>query len=186
MTSGKMRQQYPSSGDEITYRVSTGEGRIEVELGGTALEIDITHRGPSHGWCRWNGRLLPFDLAWVGGDLHLWLNGSVFVFSRLQEASRSRRGDGVGPGDVNVSVSGSSIGGGPPPDDKHIISPMAGRVLSVSVSVGDPVSSGDEVCLIEAMKMEHSVRCSADGVVASVNAEAGQQVSSGELLVLLE
>jgi len=63
---------------------------------------------------------------------------------------------------------------------------MPGKILSVAVKVGDSVSSGDELCVIEAMKMHQSIRFSSTGTVARLHIEANSQVSTGDLLVELE
>ena len=60
---------------------------------------------------------------------------------------------------------------------------MPGRVLSVSVSVGDLVSKGDIVATVEAMKMENVIKSSVSATVEEVPANAGSAVEKGELLV---
>jgi propionyl-CoA carboxylase alpha chain len=69
-----------------------------------------------------------------------------------------------------------SIVGGP-------TSPMPGTVQSVHVSIGQEVSAGDRLVVVEAMKMEHVIRASGDAVVARVLVEAGQAVAAGKVLV---
>ena len=71
-------------------------------------------------------------------------------------------------------------------DAKRIVAPMPGRMISVGVKPGDQVSPGDEVCVMEAMKMEQSIRASAAGVVKEVHAQPGQIVAAGAVLVDLE
>jgi 3-methylcrotonyl-CoA carboxylase alpha subunit len=63
---------------------------------------------------------------------------------------------------------------------------MPGLVRQVCVSVGDHVSRGDRLAILEAMKMEHSLLAARDGVVAEVMAEAGSQVEAGVVLIRLE
>jgi 3-methylcrotonyl-CoA carboxylase alpha subunit len=64
--------------------------------------------------------------------------------------------------------------------------PMPGLVKSVSVSVGDSVKSGQSLCVLEAMKMEHSLTAPRDGVVETVGCQTGDQVQSGSTLLMLE
>ena len=66
-----------------------------------------------------------------------------------------------------------------------VIAPLPGKVLSVAVKAGNRVRSGDELCVIEAMKMGNSVKAPRDGVVAEVCVAAGDTVSFGAPLVLL-
>ena len=63
--------------------------------------------------------------------------------------------------------------------------PMPGTVLKVNVKVGDKVSAGDAVVVLEAMKMENEIAAPADGVVASVNVNQGASVDTGALLITL-
>jgi acetyl/propionyl-CoA carboxylase alpha subunit len=67
-----------------------------------------------------------------------------------------------------------------------LVAPMPGTVVRVDVSPGTEVSAGQVLVVLEAMKMEHSVRAQADGLVAEVGVTAGQQVESGALLVVVE
>jgi propionyl-CoA carboxylase alpha chain len=63
--------------------------------------------------------------------------------------------------------------------------PMPGSVLLVAVSVGDVVTRGDLMCVIEAMKMEQRVLASADGTVTEILVKPGDQVEAGQLLVAI-
>ncbi|MFM8265059.1 MAG: carboxyl transferase domain-containing protein, partial [Acidimicrobiia bacterium] len=65
----------------------------------------------------------------------------------------------------------------------RIVSPLLGTVVSVRVSVGDTVAAGEELCVIESMKMEHAVCAEHDLVVRSVAVAAGDKVENGQLLV---
>jgi acetyl-CoA carboxylase carboxyltransferase component len=62
-------------------------------------------------------------------------------------------------------------------------SPMLGTIAAVSVAPGDVVSPGDEVVVIESMKMEHPVRVHVSGVVGAVAVGVGDTVNEGDELV---
>ncbi|GBD10704.1 Biotin carrier protein MADF [bacterium HR23] len=70
-------------------------------------------------------------------------------------------------------------------EETTIISPMPGRVVVVSVQVGDRLRPGDEICVIEAMKMEQSIRCTRGGVVKVLHIRPGQTVHAGDILAEL-
>nr|XP_055215992.1 propionyl-CoA carboxylase alpha chain, mitochondrial isoform X7 [Gorilla gorilla gorilla] len=65
-------------------------------------------------------------------------------------------------------------------------SPMPGVVVAVSVKPGDAVAEGQEICVIEAMKMQNSMTAGKTGTVKSVHCQAGDTVGEGDLLVELE
>ncbi len=69
--------------------------------------------------------------------------------------------------------------------DAAVYAPLAGTVVSVSVEPGDLVAPGDELLVIEAMKMEHEVRAQAAGLVREVSATVGVTVPAGAVLVAL-
>ena len=63
---------------------------------------------------------------------------------------------------------------------------MPGKVIDLRVKVGDRVSPGDTVLVLEAMKMEHPMRATENGVVTEVRVTLGEQVESGSLLLVVE
>ncbi len=66
---------------------------------------------------------------------------------------------------------------------RMVISPMPGLVVSMDVAVGQEVKEGEQVCIIEAMKMQNIIRAEREGVVKAVNAKAGDPVAADEVLV---
>jgi acetyl-CoA carboxylase biotin carboxyl carrier protein len=61
-----------------------------------------------------------------------------------------------------------------------------GTVWKIEVKVGDDVSDGDTVVILESMKMEMPVEAEDDGKVTEIRCEEGQSVSEGDVLVVLE
>ena len=70
--------------------------------------------------------------------------------------------------------------------DDILRSPMPGRVISILVRPGDSVSAGDEVCVVEAMKMEQSIRAHRDGVVKTIFVQPMDPVKTDDPLIELE
>jgi pyruvate carboxylase subunit B len=62
-------------------------------------------------------------------------------------------------------------------------SPMPGQVLRVLVREGQQVKTGDSLVVLEAMKMEQTIRTTIDGVVKSILVVTGQVVAPGQMLV---
>ena len=72
-----------------------------------------------------------------------------------------------------------------PPGHAAVRAPLTGTVVSVAVTAGQPVAPGDELLVIEAMKMEHEVRAQAAGRVREVPVAPGATVPAGAVLVVL-
>jgi len=66
---------------------------------------------------------------------------------------------------------------------KMVLSPMPGLVVTLDVAVGQEVRSGEQVAIIEAMKMQNIIRAERDGVVKAVNSKAGDSVAADEVLI---
>ncbi len=67
-----------------------------------------------------------------------------------------------------------------------VVTPMPGLLQALDVSVGDTVTAGQTLAVMEAMKMEHALVSPRDGTVARVRAEAGSQLDQGVVLIELE
>ena len=63
---------------------------------------------------------------------------------------------------------------------------MPGRVMSISVRPGQRVSAGEEVCVVEAMKMEQSIRAPRAGVIKAIHVQPLDPVSADDPLIELE
>lgn len=66
-----------------------------------------------------------------------------------------------------------------------IVAPLAGTIVRVPVRVGDRVSHGDVVLILEAMKMETEIRAPADGIVNAIDVTAGDSVAIGVSLMVI-
>jgi len=67
-----------------------------------------------------------------------------------------------------------------------VLAPMPGMLTKLMVSEGDILFSGQEVAIIEAMKMENSLRCEIDSVVESIHASEGDLLNVDDLIILLK
>jgi biotin carboxyl carrier protein len=63
---------------------------------------------------------------------------------------------------------------------------MPGKVIEMRVGAGETVSTGQLLLTLEAMKMEHPVIASSDGVVTEVRVAPGEQVAAGQVLLVIE
>jgi biotin carboxyl carrier protein len=68
----------------------------------------------------------------------------------------------------------------------EVKAPMGGKVVEVLVSPGDTVQEGEDVVIIEAMKMEMPIVSDEAGTVKDVNCKQGDSVEADAVLVVLE
>lgn len=68
-------------------------------------------------------------------------------------------------------------------DDK--VAPMGGMIVELSVTQGDAVTAGQQLLIMEAMKMKQVVTAHKDGTVEKIHVEAGQAVDAGQPLVAI-
>jgi len=66
---------------------------------------------------------------------------------------------------------------------KEIKAPMPGLILDLKVAPGDLVKKGDVVLILEAMKMENSIKSPGDGLVKAVNVSLKQSVEKNQVLI---
>ena len=67
-----------------------------------------------------------------------------------------------------------------------LAAPMNGAIVAVQTKVGDTVTAGQSLVIMEAMKMEHAIKAPADGVVTDIFFAEGDQVSEGAELIAIE
>ena len=68
---------------------------------------------------------------------------------------------------------------------KAVTSPLPGVIIAVKVNVGDTVKAGQEVAVLEAMKMENSIEATHDGKVTAINVAKGDSVLEGAPIVTI-
>ena len=179
---GEMRETYPDAEGVYRYRLEELEGGLSFELEGDVPEgwppsitLSIESRETGDGICRPStgsgqaGRTYPFAWAWVGPELHLWLDGDLFVFQRAEPSTGSGRRRGSAASD----------------EAGDVMAPMPGAVLEVLVSEGDRVERNQTVVVMESMKMELLITAPRDGTVRRVVVQPGQQVERGMRLLEL-
>ena len=67
-----------------------------------------------------------------------------------------------------------------------LVAPMPGKVIDLKVKKGSKVKSGETLVILEAMKMEHSIKATEDGVISELFIASNDQVENGALLMVLD
>ena len=70
--------------------------------------------------------------------------------------------------------------------DSVIKAPMQSTVVKIAVEAGQTIVEGDQLIVLEAMKMEQSINASRDGVIKSVSAKVGETIPAGTVLMEFE
>ncbi|KGQ18458.1 Methylcrotonyl-CoA carboxylase biotin-containing subunit [Lysobacter dokdonensis DS-58] len=151
--------------------------RLLVSAHGSGGNYRIEHDGATH------------DVAGArlsDGELSARFDGESRRFTIDLDAQRTVAHDGqrrlrLEPVGVYRRDAGASGDGG-----NRVLAPMPGRVVVVKARAGDEVRAGEEVLVIEAMKMELSLKAPRDGRIGEVRAAAGDFVDADAVLVTLE
>ena len=72
-----------------------------------------------------------------------------------------------------------------PVEGEPILAPIPGLILDVKVVVGETVTAGQAVAIIEAMKMENSIASHVSGTVRNIRVQKGSQVSTREVIMII-
>ncbi len=161
-----------------------------VDIAATRHEVDLTDGVATLGGAASSAELRevqgsPVSVVAVDGVQHqlvarrggpkgayiLWIDGWRFEVDALDERARAIR-------DLGAAVAGAA---GPAP----VVAPMPGLIVRLHVQVGDAVTAGQPIVVMEAMKMENELRAPAAGVVKAVLAQPGKAVEKGTVLVEL-
>ncbi len=67
-----------------------------------------------------------------------------------------------------------------------LITQMPGKLVKIMKKIGDRVTKGDTVLILEAMKMENEIKSGADGTIKSINVKEGQALEAGFLMVEID
>ncbi|CAK0763395.1 Propionyl-CoA carboxylase alpha chain [Azospirillaceae bacterium] len=158
--------------DRVNTRVHVAEveGGAEVRVGGQAFSLRSGWQIRDPLWIGTvDGRKIVVQIDVQGDGYRLYHSGAELKIQVLTE--RSAELADLMP--VRV----------PPDMSKYLLSPMPGLLVAVSVSEGQEVKAGQELCVVEAMKMENILRAEHDGVIAKVCAEKGASLAVDQVIM---
>jgi biotin carboxyl carrier protein len=140
-----------------------GEG-VEVTVEGQTFRFALEEEAPGVFVLRDGSRAVRFHIAQEGATTHLFWAGVAYCLAEEREGARPARRTHAGA----------------------LEAPMPGRVTVVKAEPGQRVERGEELLVVEAMKMENALRAPRDGVVRAVHVTAGEMVAPGRPLVEFE
>ncbi|HZF15252.1 MAG TPA: biotin carboxylase N-terminal domain-containing protein [Steroidobacteraceae bacterium] len=146
---------------EVTPR---GTGTCEVASGNARRTLQVLRTGPASLRLIDGGRSVAAEVFMDGRRIHVWLGGEDAEFQVAEP-------EGAAP--VDAASSGA------------LSTPLPGTVVAVEVKPGDAVAAGQTLLVVEAMKMEHTIRAPRAGTVIAVRCRVGERVAEGVALVEL-
>ncbi len=153
------------SGDDAReIAVRPAKDGIEVVVAGRALRLDVSSSGEGSFLLLHDGRREAFHCVRDGDTLHLFWRGRAYELRLEREGARPAQRHAAG----------------------GLEAPMPGKVIKVSAAVGQQVRKGQEILVIEAMKMENQLRAPKDGRVLRLSAQVGDMVGPGVVLAEIE
>lgn len=144
---------------ELAFEYNAREGTLKV--GKNSYQSDAR-------FVVLDGRKVPFWVHRADPTVWVWLDGEVYTFHIDDPRQRA------------TGAAGGAAAGG------VVKAQMPGKILQVSVKAGDRVQAGDNLLLMESMKMELTMDAPVAGTVAKVEVSAEQMVAQGDLLVEIE
>jgi propionyl-CoA carboxylase alpha chain len=115
----------------------------------------------------WSGLI---DDVPIAAQVRPLLNGVVLSHAGIEVSARVFT-------EMEAALAGLMLVKAPADTSKFLLCPMPGTVVSIAVSEGQEVKSGETLCTVEAMKMENILRAERDGVVAKINAAPGDSLA---------
>ena len=160
-----------------------------VTIAGRTLEVDLRGAAP-----RIDGVEVDAELASLPGSSlrHLRLNGEGFALPVSPGEGRGSWRCTIGGRELEAEVVDERTrtlremtGGAQAATELTVKAPMPGLVVRVEVEVGDRVTAGQGVVIVEAMKMENELKAPGEGTVAKIEVSPGQTVEKGAVLLVL-
>jgi acetyl-CoA/propionyl-CoA carboxylase biotin carboxyl carrier protein len=154
-------------GEHLTVRFRTTNAANQFEVVAADGSIVATTLRPhdGNGHIEFGGETTQFAVATSGPSTWLGSDGDAWSFTEHEPtAARHAQVD----------------------HGAAIESPMPGTVIAVLVSLGESVAVGRPVVVVEAMKMEHTLRASTDGIVTELLVQVGDRVALNQLLAVID
>jgi biotin carboxyl carrier protein len=148
-----------------------GEGIYEVALDGASVHVDAAKSGPTIYSIIEDGKQFEamVDEKGVHG-FDVLVAGRLFHLEALDERTKLLAG------------SGQAVATGP----QSVVAEMPGKVVKVSAKVGDVVTEGQGILVIEAMKMENEIVAPITGVLRDLGVSEGETVEAGTPLFVVD
>ncbi len=159
--------------DKNSFHVDVDGKTVEVKLAnfieGERMFLEV------------NGSKIQAELMKTFGNvLHVRIGGKIF---EVQYPTPTAKKETVKIESASMfpkkSATSSAVG------KDAVLAPIAGRIVALKVDVGQKVSKGDCICILEAMKMANEVAAPKDGIVKEILVSNGAIVNKGDILAVI-
>ncbi|MFO8110586.1 MAG: biotin/lipoyl-containing protein [Thermoplasmata archaeon] len=153
--------RYEYNGNIYQVEVERKNGEYYITYDGDVYTV--TAEEVERGYLKINlgGRIIKCVVSHIDKSKYVFYNGDVFEVEPTELTGKKFSKD---------TESG----------EDELKSPISGRVVKIPVKEGELVKTGDELMVIEAMKMEYMIKAPWDGIVVKVNFSQGDQIDIGE------
>ena len=111
------------------------------------------------------------------------VDGDIIEFDEIKNINVQESGKNI---DAKLKLDSDELNKSESNSSSHnIITPMAGVILKIIKNKGDSVSKGDDLIVVESMKMEQIIKSDYDGIVDVINVDSNEQVSAGKILMTI-
>jgi len=111
------------------------------------------------------------------------VDGEIIEFNEIKNINIQESGKNI---DAKLKLDSDELNKSESNSSSHnIITPMAGVILKIIKNKGDSVSKGDDLIVVESMKMEQIIKSDYDGIVDVINVDLNEQVSAGKILMTI-
>ncbi len=158
-----MNYEYRYNGEEYSVSVDRADDGYKVTVSESSFPLNITTiDANTFMLASDNGSKRLLHIARTDGKVYLQMDGRVHI---LEDVLADEDSGGAAAGDIVDGV-------------QKVVAPMPGKLVKVTVSEGEKVTKGTNVCIVEAMKMENVVQAKLDGVVKNIAFKPGDLVDT--------
>jgi acetyl/propionyl-CoA carboxylase alpha subunit len=162
-----MRHGFKLVDSEHSVELSRGRNTYRLHFDGVTLEVRLLTGADSRHWLSVGDQRFEVVIATRGDDVFVHLDGEAHHLRYRHPLDRLRAHSQVSAED-------------------SIRAPMPGTLVAIRVGAGDAVTRGQQLLVMESMKMETTLSAARDGIVAAVHCDKGRTFDRDALLLSLE
>ena len=152
----------------MRYKIAIGDSKFDIEVGEIQAGVaEVAVNGQTY-------QVNIENYAEVAAGSGVQSQKTLTLPSRTSGTSAAQ--PSIAPAaDMSPNAAGGAV-----------LAPIPGLILKINVKVGDAVSAGQVVAIMEAMKMENNISSNTAGTVTAIRAKEGSQVTTGDVILVIE